>query len=291
MTSSARRILVTNDDGVDSVALHELARAMRPHGEVVVVAPDTEYSGFGAAIGDVWLKSPGAHDGHIDGIDETFAVSGPPALCVMYASLGAFGRKPDLIVSGVNPGANLGRSVYHSGTVGAALAGRVHGIPGVAISQELKLSAEGQAWPDIVAGVDWTPATAVASKAVAGLIAGGLVGANSEPINTADLRVLNINMPAEAMTDIAGWHWGEVATRPRTTMASASLTPKPGFKGQHKIEVTFASSPDQAEGTDTWAVAQGYVSLSWISPLSALPPADTPATKTVDESLGDLLPR
>ena len=85
------RILVTNDDGIDSVGLHVLARAVRPCGEVVVIAPDREYSGASAAFGALHLIHPEVHRTSIDGIDEAWAVSGPPALCVMFARLGAFG--------------------------------------------------------------------------------------------------------------------------------------------------------------------------------------------------------
>ncbi|MGA0354821.1 MAG: 5'/3'-nucleotidase SurE, partial [Ilumatobacteraceae bacterium] len=115
------RILVTNDDGISSVGLHRLARAMTAHGEVVVVAPDREFSGAGAAVGAIHLMQPEVHRATVDGIGESWAVSGPPALCVFFARLGAFGGPFDLVVSGINPGANVGRSVYHSGTVGACL--------------------------------------------------------------------------------------------------------------------------------------------------------------------------
>ena len=113
------RILVTNDDGIDSVGLHVLARAMKAVGDVVVVAPDDEYSGYGAALGPLHMLEPEVHrTSIIDGIDESWTVSGSPALCVMFARLGMFGSY-DLVVAGINPGANVGRSVYHSGTVGA----------------------------------------------------------------------------------------------------------------------------------------------------------------------------
>jgi 5'-nucleotidase len=112
------RILVTNDDGIDSVGLHVLARAMRPFGEVVIAAPDQEYSGAGAAIGALHIIQPEVHKRQVEGIDTAWAISGPPALCVFFARLGVFGDPFDLVVSGINPGANVGRSVYHSGTVG-----------------------------------------------------------------------------------------------------------------------------------------------------------------------------
>ena len=133
------RILVTNDDGIDSVGLHRLVAAIAPLGEVVVAAPDREFSGAGAAIGALHLMQPEIHRASIPGVDldEVWAVGGPPALCVMFANLEAFGPRPELIVSGINPGANVGRSVYHSGTVGACLTGRNAGISGVAVSQEV----------------------------------------------------------------------------------------------------------------------------------------------------------
>ncbi len=140
------RILVTNDDGIDSVGLHVLARAVAPLGDVVVAAPDQEFSGAGAAIGALHIMQPEVHRATIDDIDTAWAVTGPPALCVMFARLGAFGPLPDLIVSGINPGANVGRSVYHSGTVGAALTGRNGSIPGIAVSQSVSnFGVEGQA--------------------------------------------------------------------------------------------------------------------------------------------------
>src|SRR6202040_2635256 len=107
----------------------------RGRGQVVLAAPDTEYSGSGASLGPLHLIQPEIHRATVAGIDEAWTGSGPPALCVMFARLGAFGGPFDLVVSGVNPGANVGRAVYHSGTVGAALTARSGGISGVAISQ------------------------------------------------------------------------------------------------------------------------------------------------------------
>ena len=77
------RILVTNDDGIDSVGLHVLARAMLEHGDVTIVAPDTEYSGAGAAFGPVHLIRPEVHEAHVEGMSDAWSVSGPPGLCVL----------------------------------------------------------------------------------------------------------------------------------------------------------------------------------------------------------------
>ena len=74
------RILVTNDDGIDSIGLHVLARAMRPFGEVVIAAPNTEYSGYGAALGTLHNMKPDVRKEYVEGIDEAWSISAPPAL-------------------------------------------------------------------------------------------------------------------------------------------------------------------------------------------------------------------
>ena len=116
--------MVTNDDGITSEGLQTLVRHLaRTEHDVVVIAPDSDWSGAGAslqgwdAIADVRSELV-----TIDGAPgvEAWAVSGSPALTVMLGRLGAFGPAPDLIVSGINAGANTGNSILHSGTVGAA---------------------------------------------------------------------------------------------------------------------------------------------------------------------------
>ena len=151
------RILVTNDDGIDSLGLHELARSLTGLGDVTVVAPDREYSGAGAALGSVHLIRPEVHDAHIDGIETSWSVSGPPGLCIIYARLGLFGEPFDLVVSGINPGINVGRSVYHSGTIGAALTARNGGVTGIAISQAVTdWGGEGQAASEVLDKQIWS---------------------------------------------------------------------------------------------------------------------------------------
>ena len=183
------RILVTNDDGIDSLGLHYLARAMTPLGDVVVAAPDGDQSGAGAAISAIYRNKPQVKKAHIDGVPESWAVAGPPGLCAFMGRLGAFGEPFDLVVSGINPGANVGRSVYHSGTIGACLTARNGGLSGVAVSQAVSgWGVEGQAWDDIVLNQIWeTPAT-VAQHFVKGLLDDGLP---EEPIiNSADLELI-----------------------------------------------------------------------------------------------------
>ena len=87
------RILVTNDDGVDAIGLHVLARRLVGLGDVVIAAPDREYSGAGAALGTLHLIRPEVRRVDLDGVPEAWSVTGPPALCVMFARLGVFGER------------------------------------------------------------------------------------------------------------------------------------------------------------------------------------------------------
>lgn len=272
------RILVTNDDGIDSIGLHLLARAMTRHGEVIVAAPDSEYSGAGAALGALHVIRPEVHQVSVDGIDTAWAVNGPPALCAMFAGLEAFGPVPDLIVSGINPGANVGRAVYHSGTVGAALTGRNRGISGVAISQEVAdYAVEGQGWDDVLAKQLWDSAVTVADTVVGALVA--------QP--PAGPYVLNVNVPNRPLAEIKGWRFTEVGTIPPRTMAVATLEPKEGHEGTYRVAMSWGDPVPLPPETDGGAVEDGYVSVTWLSRLTAIDVGPS----GVDEALGLLLDR
>ncbi len=122
------RILVTNDDGYRSEGIQALARALRDIGDVTIVAPVTEASAIGHAL---TLR----HPLRIDSIDDrVFAVDGTPTDCVNIAVTHVFKGLPDLVVSGINKGFNLGDDVTYSGTVAGALEGALLGIPAVAVS-------------------------------------------------------------------------------------------------------------------------------------------------------------
>ncbi|MEM8924748.1 MAG: 5'/3'-nucleotidase SurE [Actinomycetota bacterium] len=270
------RILVTNDDGIDSVGLHVLARAINHLGEVMIVAPDQEYSGAGAAIGALHIMQPEVHVADVDGIEQAWSVNGPPALCVMFARLGAFGPLPDLIVSGINPGANVGRSVYHSGTVGAALTGRNGHIPGIAVSQSVaNFGVEGQGYDEMLAGQKWETAATIAASATEALLA--------EP--PPDAGVLNINVPNLELDEIAGWRWAQVGTTPPRAMAKAELEPKLGHEGSYKVTLTWGDENQPPPETDTGTVMEGMVAITWLSRITALD-LSTPA---VDTALSGLI--
>ncbi len=277
-------LLLTNDDGIDSVGLHVLARAMRAHGDVLVVAPDGEYSGAGAALGALHLIRPEVREVQLDGIDRAYAVTGPPALCTMFAALGAFGPVPDLVVSGINPGANVGRAVYHSGTVGATLTARGRGISGVAVSQEVTdFAIDGQGGEAALLSQRWASAAEVATVVVGGLLDGGL---------PADPVVVNVNVPNRAVADMEGWQFGEVAMAPPRTMASAVLAPKAGHTGTYHVEMAWGDATVLPPETDAGAIEAGKVSISYLSRIlhvgSAQPSGHSPA---IESSLSKLLTR
>lgn len=268
--------MVTNDDGIDSVGLHVLARAMKQFGDVTVIAPDREFSGAGAAIGAIWEQTPEVHESDVDGIETSWTVSGPPALCVLYARLGTFGPVPDIIVSGINPGANVGRSVYHSGTIGATLTGRNGGIPGIAVSQSVAdFGVEGQAWGDVISNLRWETAAEIAALCVGAML--------KQPRPIAG--VLNVNVPDLELDQINGFEWTEVGTTPPRSMNDVKLTPKPGHKGSYSVSFGYGEAVDLPPGTDTAAIVANKVSLTWLGRIMAQEP-DSPA---IDAALGQAL--
>ena len=274
-------ILVTNDDGIDSVGLHVLARAMQSIGDVTIVAPDSEYSGAGASIGALHLMEPVITEVAVEGVDTAWTVSGPPALCVFYARMGAFNFEPDLIVSGINPGANLGRAVYHSGTIGAALTGRNGGIPGIAVSQSFADPLEDtdesrQDYDERVSRQLWDPAAEIAVEVVKGMI----------DTDFADVGVLNLNVPNLPIDQIKGWDWTEVGRTPPWAMTEATLIARDDAPGTYRLETTWGSANEQPPGTDSAAILDGRISVTVLSRIAALD-AETPQIDTrLDQILG-----
>ncbi|HEV2348826.1 MAG TPA: 5'/3'-nucleotidase SurE [Terriglobia bacterium] len=123
-----KRILATNDDGIHAEGLKALENCLLPLGEVTVVAPDREMS---ATSQSITIHAPlrvHLHD------DRHYSISGTPADSVILALHQLLEEKPDLVVSGINPGANLGENVIYSGTVAAALEATLHGVPAIAVS-------------------------------------------------------------------------------------------------------------------------------------------------------------
>ncbi|MEY3034073.1 MAG: 5-nucleotidase SurE [Actinomycetota bacterium] len=274
----AMRILLTNDDGIDSVGLHVLARAMRPFGDVVIAAPDREFSGAGAALGALHLIQPEVHRASVDGIDEAWAVTGPPALCVMFSRLGAFGEPFDLVVSGINPGVNVGRSVYHSGTVGAALTARNGLVSGIAVSQAVTgFGVEGQGWDEMLIGQKWEAAADVAATFVEGFVS----NMPAKPV------VVNINVPNKDVDDMKGWRLGRIGHEPPRRMSTATLEPKTGHDGSYYVRMQWGEAVELPADTDGGLVENDYVSVSYLSAIAHDDRIDTEAAETALTALFD----
>ena len=184
------RIVVTNDDGVESAGIHVLSRFLEREGHnVTVIAPDYDASGTGTSLGSYSATNPiRFRERKIESFDGgVYAVAGPPALCSLLASNEAFCDRPDLVVSGINAGLNVGRSVVHSGTVGAALAAQNFGMKGLAVS----LGGAGRWY--------WESAAEMAVKLVPSILAG------------PDRSVTNINVPGMPLDQLKGLTWARLA--------------------------------------------------------------------------------
>ncbi len=123
-----KRILITNDDGIRAGGLKALEKGLAQLGEIMVVAPDREMS---ATSQSITIHSP-LRVQEID--DHHYAISGTPADAMILALHQLLQDKPELVVSGINPGANLGENVIYSGTVAAAMEATLHGVPAIAVS-------------------------------------------------------------------------------------------------------------------------------------------------------------
>jgi 5'-nucleotidase len=253
------RILVTNDDGIDAIGLHVLARRLVGLGEIIVVAPDREYSGASAALGTLHLIQPEVRQVELAGVDEAWSVTGPPALCVMFSRLGVFGGPFDLVVSGINPGANAGRAIYHSGTVGAALTARNGRVSGLAVSQAVDgVGVEGQGWDEMLADQQWDTAAEVGRRCAEALLA----DLPEAPV------VINVNVPNRPLEEVRGWRRVEVAALPPRTLSSASLLPKAGHPGAFAVRMEWGDPLTLPEDTDSGAVEAGYVAVTALTRLA-----------------------
>jgi 5'/3'-nucleotidase len=228
-----KKILVTNDDGVRSEGLHALADALQYLGEVTIVAPQTEASAIGHAL---TLRRPL----RLEPLGERFyEVDGTPTDCVNIAITQLYKGMPDLVVSGINKGYNLGDDVTYSGTVAGALEGALLGIPSIAVSLERSLDT-----------YDFGPAAAAAAGVAEHVLPRGL----------STRRFLNINVPSGQPK---GLRITFQAKRNHVTVVSERLDPR--NKPYYWIE----------EGEDSWephdrsdyqAVKDGYVSVTPLQP-------------------------
>lgn len=244
------RVLVTNDDGIDAPGLAALARhAVAAGHDVFVLAPRQEMSGAGASMGSLALHHPIEIRPWtiptLDGIP-AHGAGATPAACAILACLGAVGPPPDLVLSGINHGFNVGRSALHSGTVGAAVTAAAWGSKGLAVST---------AWAD--GEVHWDTAASVASDLV-----GWFMGAD-------DLRALNVNVPNSTRGGLRGVRWATLA--PVGAIRSAIVGIEDSADGEGFRVLTDHRSTDPAaapQDSDRALVAGGWVTLTGLGGLA-----------------------
>jgi len=222
------RILVTNDDGIYSPGLAALAKAASKFGEVRVVAPDVEQSSMGHAITATRPLSYKRSPIHFEGM-EAWRVNGTPADCVALGT--HLWEKTDVVLSGINMGLNLGNSMWHSGTLAAAKQAVLLGIKGIALS-----TPAGKSEPD------WENLEPCVEKVLSILLP------------TPELYLMNVNFPRKP----TGIRW----TRQSVRLYDGKVVPGEDPMGRKHYWFTVAPLEPAEEGTDRWAVENGYASIT-----------------------------
>lgn len=239
----AARVLVTNDDGIDSPGIVHLVKALAAAGfDVTVAAPSTDWSGAGTSIGrfDPRTGIP-LRRVALDGA-RAYKIDGPPGLAVMAAALGAFGDPFDVVVSGINAGINTGHSVIHSGTVGAALTARTFGAHGVAVSL-----VPSDPW-------HWETAAAIGTAATSWITC-----------EEREATTISVNVPGVPLEEVRGLRRSELDDFGYFRVAIAD-------EGNEKLEFEVLSDSSTApEGSDSWLLGQGWATITALGRLSAVP--------------------
>ncbi|MDX2162510.1 MAG: 5'/3'-nucleotidase SurE [bacterium] len=225
-------IVVTNDDGVQAPGLLALATAMRALGEVTVIAPMLNQSATGhkkSLYADIPISEVGLADG-----SRALSVGGSPADCIALAALGLARWPPDIVVSGINRGPNMGQDITYSGTVTAALESAINGCMAVAVSLNQR---------DANTVDDYQEAGRVAVEVVRTMLTRKL----------PPLTILNLNVPA------GGPVKGIRLTRQGIRIYKDELAREGNIC---RIVGPEPSGYTDEEGTDLWAVHNGYASLT-----------------------------
>lgn len=229
-------ILVTNDDGIFAPGIRALAEEMKAFGRVMVVAPDKPQSAMGHAITIHSFLRMNKVD-LMEGV-EAWSCSGTPVDCVklaIYKLLG--GSKPDLLVSGVNHGANISINVLYSGTMSAAVEGAMEGIPSIGFSLM-----------DHAIEADFSQVRAVIRSVVANTLKHGMTAGTC----------LNVNVPRNNGTSLKGMRVCRQAKANWEDEFETRLDP--GNKEYYWLRGEFKSE-EQGEDTDVWAVTNHCVSI------------------------------
>lgn len=239
------RVLITNDDGIQATGLHALRRELQaiPDLEVHVIAPDSNRSATARSIttrSPLWVEEIAFDDG-----SSGYATDGTPVDCVRFAELGLIGERPELIVSGINHGSNLGDDITYSGTVAAALEGIVLGIPAIAISQQSAAREMDFRWGR---EFDFSVGAAFAAELVR------RVAQDPLPADT----LLNVNFPAGTPTGIQVTHLGK-----RLYNDELKLVDQDPETGRHRYQIYgFEPSFEDEQGSDLSAIAREQISVT-----------------------------
>ena len=225
------KILVSNDDGFFATGLKALVQSMMEIGDVVVVAPNKDYSG---ASNSLTLDRPLVVNQHESNI---YSVNGTPVDCVHLAITGLLDVVPDIVVSGINNGANMGEDTIYSGTVAAAMEGFMLGVPSIAVSLTSKN------------GENFLTAAKVAQDIVMGF----------QDIATQPPFLLNVNVPDIEFGSIAGTQITWLGRRHKAEGVVETKNPR----GQTVYWIGAAGAvKDKSSGTDFDAVERGCVSVT-----------------------------
>ncbi|HKJ16766.1 MAG TPA: 5'/3'-nucleotidase SurE [Xanthomonadales bacterium] len=226
------RFLISNDDGINARGIQVLSERMRQLGEVTIVAPAKNHSGASSSLtlGDpIRVRSVG---------ERAFRVSGTPTDCIHLALTGLIDEEPDMVISGINSGANLGDDVIYSGTVAAAMEGRFLGLPAIAVSLDYR---------------DSPTHFETAAEAVARIV--GRLKHDPLPADT----ILNINVPDIPWDEIQGFEVTRLGYRHKAKDSYKMDDPL----GRPMYWIGPAGPGlDAGPGTDFSAVDRGYVSIT-----------------------------
>ena len=231
-------ILVTNDDGVNAPGLLALKQGLQALGEVVVVAPERNWSAAGhnkTMHKPLRVEKVALCDG-----SSAYVTDGAPTDCVALVMLGLLPEKPALVVSGINPACNLAHDLTYSGTVAAAMEGAINGVPSLAVSIDAEHDET----------IDFSPAAEFAARIARRVLANGL------PADT----FLNVNVPAIPIAEMSGVRITRLCKRIyRDVLVERQ---DPSGRTYYWIGGDPPTGVIEEEGTDVWAVAHRFVSIT-----------------------------
>lgn len=231
--SSRLTILLTNDDGYDAPSLQALIRAFQPVANLIVAAPASEQSGKGHSIATSAQPILASERKQADGTS-WWAIDAPPATCVRVAVENLLPRRPDLVISGINRGENLGIVVYYSGTLGAAREAAIVGVPAIAVSMQGNKDE------------DYTVTAAYIRELVEQLRGAGMLRPG---------LFLNVNVPAG---ERKGVRVTRLSVKPTYENYDRRLSPR----GRPYFWSQWRPLEDDEEGTDVWAFVRGYIAVT-----------------------------